>query len=115
MTVTLPWPPSVLLPNKRVHWAVRARAAKQYRKACWALAKEAGIVAPDSERIHLFVDFVPPDRRRRDDDNMVAAFKAGRDGLADALGVDDSRFKVHPYVADEIGGMVRIRLTAGPE
>ena len=115
MTVTLPWPPRELFPNSRVHWGARARAAKAYRHACWALAKEAGIVAPDSERIHLFVDFVPPDRRRRDDDNMVAAFKAGRDGLADALGVDDSRFVIHPMLRDEVGGMVKIRLTAGPE
>jgi len=115
MTVTLPWPPRELFPNSRVHWGARARAAKAYRHACWALAKEAGIVAPDSERIHLFVDFVPPDRRRRDVDNCVAAMKSGLDGLADALGVDDSRFVLRPMLCEQIGGMVRVRLTGGPE
>lgn len=114
MTVTLPWPPRELFPNSRVHWGARARAAKAYRHACWALAKEAGIVAPESERIHLFVDFVPPDRRRRDQDGMISAMKSGFDGLADAMGVDDNRFRVHPYVADEIGGLVRVRIAEGP-
>lgn len=42
---------------------------------------------------------------------MIAAFKPGRDGLADALGVDDSRFRLHIEVADRVGGMVEVRLT----
>ena len=67
--------------------------------------------------IHLWIDFCPPDRRHRDDDNIIAAFKAGRDGLADALGVDDKRFRIHSWVkSDPVrGGMVKIRLTPGPE
>ncbi len=65
--------------------------------------------------IHLWIDFYPPDRRHRDDDNMIAAFKSGRDGLADALKVNDKRFRSHPYVRDEIGGMVRVRFSPGPD
>lgn len=61
--------------------------------------------------IHVWLTFVPPDRRKRDDDNMIAAFKPGRDGMADALGVDDSRFRLHIEVADRVGGMVEVRLT----
>jgi crossover junction endodeoxyribonuclease RusA len=114
--VTLPWPPKELSPNARSHWATKSKAAKAYRHACWTLAKAAGIIAPETPgRLHLWIDFYPPDRRHRDDDNMIAAFKSGRDGLADALGVNDRRFVCHPYVKDQIGGMIKVRITAGPQ
>jgi crossover junction endodeoxyribonuclease RusA len=111
----LPWPPKELSPNARVHWREKAKLTKAYKTACWALTKESGITAPDTTgRLHLWIDFYQPDRRHRDDDNMIASFKAGRDGLALALAVDDRRFVCHPYVKDQIGGMVKIRITAGP-
>lgn len=113
MQVTLPWPPKDLSPNARVHWSKRSKAAKAYRHACYMLAIQAGAKTgiPWDGDIHAWIDFYPPDRRARDDDNMIASFKAGRDGLAQALGVDDKRFRIHPYVKDEIGGMVRVRLS----
>lgn len=115
MNVTLPWPPKDLSPNSRIHWSRRSKAAKAYRRACHVLTLEAGIRGVDWEGdIHLWIDFYPPDRRHRDDDNMIAAFKAGRDGMADAMGLDDKRFRIHPYVKSEIGGMVKIRITPGP-
>lgn len=113
--VTFPWMPKALNPNQRLHWSVVSKAKKSYRKACYTLALEAGLRGVDWEGdIHLWIDFYPPDRRQRDDDNMIAAFKSGRDGLADALGVNDKRFRIHPYVKDQIGGMVKVRLTPGP-
>lgn len=111
--VSLPWPPKDLSPNARVHWLKKSKSAKAYRKACWALCKEAKITAPKDGPIHLWIDFYPPDRRKRDDDNMIANFKSGRDGIADALGVDDNRFICHPLVRDEVGGMVKFRITEG--
>lgn len=113
MTVTLPWPPRELSPNGRAHWGAKARAAKQYRTACWALAKEAKVQIPDGDQIHLWIDFYPPSRRKRDADNCLASIKNGLDGLADALGVNDSRFVVHPMLREEIGGMVKVRITGG--
>lgn len=110
--LTLPWPPSALSPNARLHWSKIAKAKKAYRKACYVLALEAGLRGVDWEGdIHFWIDFYPPDKRQRDDDNMIAAFKSGRDGLADALGVDDKRFRIHPYVKNEIGGIVKIRIS----
>lgn len=115
MEITLPWPPAILNPNKRVHWSVKAKAAKAYRKACYALCLEAGLRSiPWEGDIHLWADFYPPDRRHRDDDNAFSSFKNGRDGMADALGVNDRRFRIHPYMKEEIGGMVKIRITPGP-
>lgn len=113
--VTLPFPPSILNPNSRAHWSQRSKAAKAYRHACWALCVESGLTAiPWEGDIHLWIDFYPPDRRARDDDNMIAAFKSGRDGMADALKVNDRRFRIHPYVKSEVGGMVKVRITPGP-
>ena len=109
------WPPKVLSPNARVHWSVKSKAAKAYRADCWAITKEAKVILPDSPKLALWLDFYPPDKRHRDDDNMIAAFKSGRDGMAEALGINDKRFRVFPMVMDEIGGMVRARITNLPE
>jgi len=116
MNFTLPWPPKELSPNARLHWSKKSKAAKVYRNACYMLAIQGGAKTgvPWDGDIHCWIDFFPPDRRHRDDDNMIASFKAGRDGLAQALGVDDKRFRIHPYVKDEIGGMIKVRLTPGP-
>lgn len=107
----LPWPPAECSPNARVHWSKKSRAAKAYRSACHLLAKQAGLRAPVGEAL-LVVEFVPPDRRRRDDDNLLAMFKAGRDGLADALGIDDNVFATQIRVSKETikGGAVRVRI-----
>ena len=115
MQVTLPWFPPELNPNKRVHWAVKAKAVKQYRHACWALCVQAGLTSiPWDGDVHLWIDFYPPNRRGWDDDNCNSAFKAGRDGMADALKVNDKRFKSHPDLKTEIGGMVKVTITPGP-
>lgn len=66
-------------------------------------------------RLHLWMDFYAPDRRRRDDDGLLASMKAARDGIADALAIDDARFVSHPMIRDEVcrGGKVVVRLTGG--
>lgn len=113
-TVTLPWPPKALSPNSRTHWAKKSPITKAYKRACWALTLEAAMVVPDSPKLALWLDFYPPDRRHRDDDNMVASFKAGRDGIAQALGIDDKRFRTFPFVSDQIGGFIKVRITDIP-
>lgn len=106
MIVTLGWPPSILSPNARAHWTKRAIAAKKYKTACWALTLEAKLAVSAEGPIDLDIEFVPPDRRHRDLDNMLAAIKAGLDGLALAMGVNDRQFRLRLSVADRIGGMV---------
>jgi crossover junction endodeoxyribonuclease RusA len=111
--LTLPWPPTQLSPNARIHWAKKAKIAKAYKEVCWALTKQARVTIDWEGPIALALEFIPPDRRSRDDDNLVAAFKHGRDGVALALGVDDKRFKMQPPVISErIGGMVKVRFFA---
>lgn len=113
--LTLPWPPRELSPNSRTHWRKKSPITKAYKHTCWALCKDSGITVPDAPKIAMWIDFYPPDRRARDDDNMIASFKAGRDGVALALGIDDKRFRCFPHVSDKIGGVVKVRFTELPE
>lgn len=108
--IVFPWPPKDLSPNARVYWARKAKAAKSYRRTCFYLAKQAKATAPAEGPIALRVEFVPPDRRGRDLDNMLSACKQLFDALAEAMGVNDKRFTLQISVADEIGGMVRVSL-----
>lgn len=110
--VTLPWPPSTLNPNARLHYQALARAKKSYRHACTILAMQAGArefgAAARGYRLDVLVSLVPPDKRARDTDNMVASLKAGLDGLADALRIDDRHFNLKVGVSDQIGGFVKV-------
>lgn len=108
--LTLPWPPADLSPNARGHWSKLARAKKAYRAACAWTAKEQGARKVEADALAVRITFVPPDRRARDTDNMLASIKAGLDGLADVLGVDDSRWTLTIARADEVGGMVRVEV-----
>ena len=87
MTLTLPWPPKALSANSRKQHRYSTKERKAYKQACWALGKAANFQAT-----HLDITFHPPDARRRDLDNMLASIKYGLDGLALAMGVDDSVF-----------------------
>ncbi|MBN8262408.1 MAG: hypothetical protein J0L59_08795 [Xanthomonadales bacterium] len=117
----LPWPPAALSPNARNgHWGKRKREAQQAREVAFYTAREAGWCGDDlpQGRLHLWIDFYRPRvQNMPDDDNMLARFKAYRDGIADALGIDDARFVSHPFVQDEVrkGGQVRVRISGGPE
>lgn len=90
--VDLPWPPRVLHPNARVHWTKRAKAAKRAREDAAWLAVQAGLQPMDAKGINATMIFIPPDNRARDVDGMLSACKSSIDGIADLLGVDDSRW-----------------------
>ena len=94
LELSLPWPPSALSPNGRMHWAKLAQAKRSYRSACYltAVAQNARPVVAD--RLQVCLEFVPPTRRKYDLDNLLARMKSGLDGVADVLGVDDSRWEI---------------------
>lgn len=112
MKLTLPWPPKELTPNakRRTHWRRYQPITKAYREQCGWLARAAGAQSDGALRI-VAVTFCPPDRRRRDDDGMISAFKAGRDGIADALGCDDHKFRPTYAFAEPVkGGAVIVEI-----
>jgi crossover junction endodeoxyribonuclease RusA len=95
--VTIPWPHRDLSPNARhSHWAPLAHQKKIARICARYLALEAGAKKRTfPERPNVTVTFHPPTMGVvADDDNMKASFKAARDGIADAIGVDDGKWAV---------------------
>ena len=105
MTITLPWPPASLGPNakRRKHWSAYREPTRCYRNICAVitLASRLSVCGGDAP-IGMTITFCPPDRRRRDDDGMIGAFKAGRDGMADGWRVDDRRFRPVYAVGDPV-------------
>jgi crossover junction endodeoxyribonuclease RusA len=88
-TWTLEFPPGMkmLSLNDRSHWRVRYARGEVIRKAAWALAKAARI--PPLERIVVTAEYQPPDRRKRDEDNLTLAVKSAIDGIKAAKVVPD--------------------------
>ena len=91
MELTLPFPPSVNHYYRRVGpRTLISREGREYRRAiCGLLAGGGPRKPPTGGRIALAMDAFPPDRRRRDLDNLL---KCTQDSLAHA-GVfeDDSQ------------------------
>jgi len=118
----LPWPSTDLSPNARGHWSKRMRATKEARGLAFVMARKAGwnvsLSTPwqqDDALVRLHVDVFPPDRRNRDHDNIGASLKAYRDGIADALGINDNRFRESLFIHDhpKPGGQLRVRIGVG--
>lgn len=114
--VVLSWPKPELNPNSRAHWSKKAKFKKSQRHEALLLAQQAGwhkVEWPKGGRLHVWIDGYAKDKRHRDHDNFLASLKGALDGIADAIGVNDSRFVPHPYIKDEVrkGGEVRIRIT----
>ena len=108
--LSLPWPPKELSPNYRGHWAPQAAAKKKYRCAVRILALQHPLPIPEEGPIFLEVEFYAPDNRPRDQDNMIAAFKAGQDGLADAWNINDKRINCTYKFSQQKGGMVKVKV-----
>lgn len=98
LTVEMPWPSTALSPNGRAHWSAKAKATKASKTYAWGITKELcgplGIV-PGTwvGPISVHLAFHPSVDRDRDLDNMQASQKAALDGIAMALGINDTHFR----------------------
>lgn len=105
MIIKLPFPAACLFPNRKngTHFRKTLDVKNKQKEDAFYLTKQAaaGYVAPEGY-IPLSLLFLTPDKHARDLDNMLAASKALIDGMARALGVDDSRFK--PVLVDWVLG-----------
>jgi len=82
MTLRLPIKLHNPLNGDREHWTAVAKRRKNERGLAW-LCTPSGLKTP----ITVTLTRVAP--RLFDDDNLGAAFKSVRDGIADKIGVDD--------------------------
>lgn len=111
--ISLPWPPKRCNPNARGHWGALHKAKAKYRRDCAMLARQAG--QRFSGPLLVSVTFRPPDARRRDLDNALAAIKAGLDGVADAIGVDDREWALSLAWGEPVkGGAVDVSIRQAP-
>lgn len=103
LRVVLPWPHRGLSPNARCHWAVKRKLVLTARRTAHAetFSKAEGCRAVPIGRIGYRISFYPPDRRARDEDNLIASMKSSLDGIAQALRVDDKCFHLlEPFVGE---------------
>lgn len=98
--IDLPYQLPPLSLNQRLHYRQKAKLEKAVRTFVAEEACRIGI----PEMLHVIVElhYVPRDKRRRDEDNLVATLKPACDGLVDAGVVDDDTrlymTKVMPFV-----------------
>ena len=94
ITLTLPWPDPKLSPNRGNRYG-KMTEVKVARKLAWAFALKEIAANPVyvSAKMPLCVrfQFYPPDRIRRDLDNLIGSCKAYQDGIFDALGINDHK------------------------
>ena len=97
--LVLPFPDAALMPNKSLgkHWTVTRPARNKAKSDAFYLTKQAGWQGRNVSGC-LKITFYCPDRRKRDLDNLVHAMKPALDGVAQAIGIDDSNFK--PLLSD---------------
>lgn len=123
MIISFPWPNVALTPNakRRKHWRYYQPIVKKARYETAIIAYGALGCALSATRqalagegpIALTITFYPPDKRHRDDDSMIGSFKHARDGLADALCVNDRRFRpAYRFAPPEKPGRIVVEIGA---
>ena len=112
---TVSWPPPDLWPNSRVDRRRSTATRNRYKSEGWAAALAAGARNLEAEALHVTLVFHPPDRNRRDIDNLVGASKYLIDGIALATGVDDSLWALTARRGAVVeGGCVAVEIEVTP-
>lgn len=91
--IVLPFPDSRLSPNSRSDRRRLTSLRQTARNTGFFETKMSGIQVPAGVPLHLYLIFNPPNKTRRDIDNLLSASKSMLDGIFSALGVDDSNVK----------------------
>jgi len=111
--ILLPWPDQALSPNAQsTHWRKRQAAKVLARDTARILTLETGHMLELNMKLALTLVMCPPDRRRRDADNVLASMKASIDSVCETLGVDDWQIRrvVLEWGDVVAGGQVVVRL-----
>ncbi len=109
--IRIAWPAKPLWQNRRGHWGDVRKSTRLQREEAWAEARAAAVAKMPGAILEFA--FHPPDNRKRDIQNMPATVKGAIDGIADAMGCDDSGFKpIWPQTFANVvkGGCVLIQV-----
>ena len=97
MKIPLPIPNSVLLPNRKTHWAIKSKAARLQRRIAFVIARKYLKPMPDDSTLTIY--WYAKTRRHPDPDNALAALKSSIDGIVEAgIFTDDKNLKFNPIV-----------------
>lgn len=117
IVVELPWPAKELSPNARPHFMKLSgvkKAAKEHANWATRIAKGHRQFDHDGKSDIILRQVAhPPDKRDRDRDNLDHALKASRDGIADALGVNDKHFRPTGIEWGEVVSGGKVIITIG--
>ena len=89
--IELPFPPASLSGHNKGHWHAKSPVVRKHREWARLATKAASPAVPPAGDIRVSATFYPPNRRG-DRVNFPNRLKPYWDGIADALGVNDSRF-----------------------
>jgi len=93
--------------NAREHWAARAKRAKEQRGIACSFTAFA---FEHWGNIPLTITLTRIGPRKLDSDNLAASLKHVRDGIADALGMDDGDERLTWAYAQEKGKEYSVRV-----
>lgn len=112
--IELPYPHKILWPNGRGHHMAKHREFQKHKTWAYLAHLSFGGSAAPCDRLRLVATFHPKTRHAVDADNASASLKAYQDGIAKAIGIDDSQFSEPKVIfADPIkGGRVFIAVEA---
>lgn len=96
----------VSVANVRMHWAVKAKLAKDHRRKAYNAL--SAVAAPPAPPATIVLTRVAP--RALDGDNLQSGFKAVRDGVADWLGVDDGHQLLDWQYKQRSGGVKQYKV-----
>lgn len=111
--ITLSWPSRDLSPNGRVHYMRLHRAKKTAKMAAFVLTKAAYLSAPDDGLIYIHITAYPKTKTQPDADNFLASVKGHLDGIAQAMNVDDKRFRPTIEISEKTGGYFTVEILRG--
>ena len=97
LLIELGWPARALHPNTNSigsPWPKRRAGDAAFKEGYGATKAQmhGASYKHDGQRLSFVITAYPPTKARMDDDNLIAALKRHRDGIAKALGVDDKFF-----------------------
>lgn len=118
LTIETPWPDAAMSPNARVHHMALHRARKKAKNEAWGLTK--ALMGPLhigyqtwQGPVDVAITFHPSANRAFDLDNALSRCKGHLDGIALALGIDDSAFTFR-LARGERSNPPRVRVTLTP-